>query len=55
MFVVERGFDKMAANVRACCCAGILYRSARTVSPIEKLLMKICTKDEEWKSGPYRS
>jgi len=39
--------NKMAGNGRACCCAGILFRSARNVSPIEKLLMKITTKDEQ--------
>ena len=34
------------ANVSACRCAGNLYRSAQNVSQIEKLLMKICTKDK---------
>jgi hypothetical protein len=32
---------QIAHNVRACCCAGILYRSVHNVSPIEK------TKDED--------
>jgi hypothetical protein len=35
---------KIACNDRACCCAGILYRSAHNVSPIEKLKIKIVQK-----------
>jgi hypothetical protein len=40
-------FILLAANDRACCCAGIYFRSAHNVSPIEKLKMKICAKVEQ--------
>jgi hypothetical protein len=45
--MIKNGFIKVTYNVRACCCAGILYRLAHNVSPIEKQKMKICTIAEQ--------